>query len=148
VKTKLLCVTLLLVLVACSKPDYLDLEGNPGNFDALRGKWILINYWAIWCKPCRKEIPELNLLSMQQTDTVVVFGVNFDNLDLDELVHQTETLGIEFAVLREDPAGLLGYQRPDVLPTTYLFDPSGKLVRNMQGPQTQESIISVIEDSR
>lgn len=137
---------ILFVLAACSAPDYHDLEGNQGKFADLRGKWMLINYWAIWCQPCRHEIPELNALTREQADSMVVFGVNFDNLTFDELKHQSEAMGIEFTVLREDPAVTLGYPRPEVLPTTVLFDPQGQLVLSLQGPQTRGSIISVIQE--
>ena len=135
-------------LTSCSEPDYHDLQGNHGSFADLRGKWILINYWAVWCRPCREEIPELNALSAQLVDSLVVFGVNFDAVSVDEMVLQSEALGIEFAVLRDDPAAALGYSRPELLPTTYLFDPRGKLVRVLQGRQTQESIISALEESK
>jgi len=148
VKKTLLSVFLLFLLVACSSPDYRDLAGNQGNFADLHGKWVLINYWAIWCQPCRREIPELNALSTEQAASIVVFGVNFDSLSIEDLRQQSDTVGIEFAVLREDPSVLLGYPRPEVLPTTYLFDPRGKLVRTLQGPQTRTSIIALTQESR
>ena len=138
---------LLMALSACSPPDYRDVQGNQGRFVDLQGQWVLINYWATWCRPCREEIPELNALAMEQVDSIIVFGVNYDEVTIDELVSQIETMGIEFPVLREDPAGILGYPRPTVLPSTYLIDPGGKLARSLQGPQTRESIMSVIEES-
>lgn len=145
----LIVLTMLTIgLTSCSEPDYHDLQGNQGRFADLQGKWILINYWAVWCQPCREEIPELNALSAQLADSLVVFGVNFDAVSVDEMVLQSEALGIEFAVLRDDPAVALGYSRPELLPTTYLFDPRGKLVHVLQGRQTQESIISAIEENK
>jgi len=148
VTNKLLHGILVLVLAACSSPDYQDLDGNQGDFVDLRGKWILINYWAVWCHPCREEIPEINAVSKLLADSVVVFGVNFDAVSLDEMAGQAKALGIEFAVLRDDPATTLGYLRPQVLPTTYLFDPSGELVQSLQGPQTLESMISALNNNR
>jgi|TARA_Y100000310_G_scaffold321335_1_gene378819 thiol-disulfide isomerase/thioredoxin len=147
-KRKLLHVNLLILLAACSPPDYRDLGGNQGDFADLQGKWVLINYWAVWCKPCREEIPELNAVASQLADSVVVFGVNFDAVSIDQMGTQAKAMGIEFAVLQDDPASLLGYARPEVLPTTYVFDPQGKLVRSLLGPQTLKSIISLLEDGR
>ena len=55
-----------LMLVSCSS--------EPSGI--IPNQWNVVNYWAIWCKPCREEIPELNQLN--QIDNVVVLGVNFD----------------------------------------------------------------------
>ena len=107
--------------------------------EAARGQWVLVNYWAIWCKPCIQEIPELNELDHSRSN-VTVLGVNYDNLAGDELQSQLDELGVEFATLPEDPAAQLGVARPQVLPTTFILDPEGNLVSTLVGPQTLDSL--------
>ena len=64
-------------------------------------QWKVINYWAIWCKPCREEIPELNQLN--QIENVVVLGVNFDGKVGEALLSDADALGIGFDII-DDPA--------------------------------------------
>jgi thiol-disulfide isomerase/thioredoxin len=104
----------------------------------LRGQWVVINYWAIWCKPCIQEIPELNALN--ELPGVTVLGVNYDGVAADERAQQIEQLGIAFEVLASDPASALGTSRPVVLPTTLILDPDGELRDTLVGPQTLESL--------
>ena len=104
--------------------------------------WNVINYWAIWCKPCREEIPELNQLN--QIDHVVVLGVNFDRKVGTALAADAAELGIEFNII-DDPASILDITRPSVLPTTLILSPEGNLVATLVGPQTAESILAHID---
>ncbi len=104
-------------------------------------QWNVINYWAIWCKPCREEIPELNQLN--QIENVVVLGVNFDGKVGEALVSDADELGITFDII-DDPAPSLNIARPSVLPTTVVLSPEGKLVATLVGPQTAESIMAHI----
>jgi thiol-disulfide isomerase/thioredoxin len=129
---------LALTLAACSGE-----RGPPGELSGLLGRWVVINYWAEWCTPCIKEIPELNELAEQNPDLAVV-GVNFDDAEGEELARQITQLGIAFPILAEDPAARLGIPRPAVLPTTLILDPEGKLANTLVGPQTLESLAAAI----
>lgn len=127
---------LALSLAACgnSQPPVGSLQ-----LDTLRGQWVVINYWAQWCKPCIKEIPELNELDRKYPG-VTVLGVNFDGATGDELQAQLDTLGVQFTTLLKDPAATLSVPRPAVLPTTLVLNPQGELVATLIGPQTLESL--------
>ena len=133
---KLVVVWLLLVLHACDGDTG---PAPPPSLESLRGQWVLINYWAQWCKPCIEEIPELNELDAIRDD-VTVLGVNFDNAQGDELKKQEAQLGIKFTNLAQDPSAQLGAARPVALPTTLIVNPDGKLVATLLGPQTLESL--------
>ena len=56
--------------------------------------WTVVNYWAVWCKPCREEIPELNELNKDAD--IQVLGVNFDRKAGDALAVDSEALGLDF----------------------------------------------------
>ena len=105
------------------------------------GQWRVINYWAIWCAPCREEIPELNALD-DRTD-LMVFAVNYDGQNGEALQSQAAEMGITFTLLEQDPAAALGVERPRVLPTTLLVNPQGAVTDTLVGPQTQESLMTV-----
>ncbi|MHA7817063.1 MAG: TlpA family protein disulfide reductase [Pseudohaliea sp.] len=109
------------------------------------GNWVLVNYWAEWCKPCIREVPELN--SLDSEEGITVLGVNYDGATGDALAAQIEALGIAFTQLPADPAAELGIDRPQVLPTTVVIDPDGRRVATLVGPQTAESLREAMAES-
>jgi thiol-disulfide isomerase/thioredoxin len=144
--TRFFIFSLIVLLVSCTKSDYTDSNGAQGSFSDHHGKWMIINYWAIWCKPCIKEIPEFNHFAKTHTDRVVLFGIDFDNAQDETLQQAISKLGIEFPVLSNDPSAILGYERPVVLPTTVIFKPTGELHRVLAGPQTEQSLLQIINN--
>ncbi|MBV1915539.1 MAG: TlpA family protein disulfide reductase [Pseudomonadales bacterium] len=128
----------------CSKPEYSDISGESGRFVDFRGKWLVINYWAEWCEPCREEIPEFNRLSENNKDSIEVLAVSFDLLSVEELASQAKRMQIKYRVLTGDPAGLLGFRKPPVLPATYIMKPDGSFFKELLGPQTEQSIRALL----
>ena len=127
---------LVLSLAACEPKGGAE---PPATLQDLNGQWVVINYWAQWCKPCIEEIPQLNTLDQEYAE-VTVLGVNYDGATGEELEQQRQQLGVAFASLQEDPAEQLGKPRPVVLPTTFIVNPEGDLVETLIGPQTLESL--------
>ncbi len=138
-RTLILLVATLPLLVACGGSS----TPGAGDLATYSGQRLVINYWAQWCKPCIKEIPELNEFNETHPD-VQVLGVNYDGLLGEELAAQEEALGIEFPTLLQDPGAALGVPRPVVLPTTLIVDSSGKVLETLLGPQTLESLESAL----
>jgi len=132
----LICLAVMLSVLACAEQEA---TVPVPRLEELRGQWVVINYWAQWCKPCIEEIPQLNALDAQYTQ-VTVLGVNYDGASGAELEQQRQKLGVAFASLEADPAARLGTTRPVVLPTTLIVDPAGQLVATLIGPQTLESL--------
>ena len=132
----------LLGLSGCAKePSYRVADGSQMQLSELRGNWVLINYWADWCRPCREEIPELNILHQRQEgEPIFVLGVNFDYLEGQELTDLIGEMGIEFPVLVDDPQVLVGYAAAEVLPMTVIIPPQGEVHKVLVGPQTAETI--------
>ena len=132
-----------LVLLGCAESGPQNplrlADGNITSPELWQGQWVLINYWADWCGPCRDEVPELNHLN-ESPDGFTVLGVNYDYLEGAELQESIDILGIEFPILIDDPQKLLGYDEATVLPMTVLISPDGKLHRVLVGPQTAESL--------
>jgi len=137
-KTKLLLALCVCVLMAsCARND------DPVARHA--GRWLVINYWAEWCKPCREEIPQLNAFANKHNSVVSVAAVNFDGVTGDILQQQAKALGITFELMATDPAQRGYWPKPDVLPTTQIVGPNGKLVKTLVGPQTLESLTKALE---
>ncbi|MBB3047399.1 thiol-disulfide isomerase/thioredoxin [Litorivivens lipolytica] len=111
---------------------------SPG---AATDRWIVINYWAKWCAPCRDEIPELNHFAEAYSDQVLVLGVNYDRLQGEALTADIRALGIAFPVLLADPHPALGIERPTALPSTLLIAPDGSLQQILLGPQTADTLL-------
>lgn len=136
-----------LLLSACEKDWGVDQHGQEITAAHLQGKWLLINYWAEWCGPCRTEIPELNTLAMSEHN-LEVLGVNFDELRGEELAEAAEALGIRFRVLSDDPAERLKLSRSEVLPVTYLVDDKGAVRERLIGEQSAAGILAHLERLR
>ena len=134
-------VLLCLVLAGCSSDSPVSLVGGDSHsFKNDQGKYTLINYWAIWCTPCREEIPELNKLAEEYADQLTVLAVNFDGEQGEELLAQVEKLGIEFPSLQSDPRAIWSLKPVSVLPETLIIDSEGVLLHRLIGPQTFESL--------
>ena len=136
--------SVLVFLCACSKPDYELFEGSKGNKSDFLGKWLVVNYWADWCPPCIKEMPELESFFNQNKDKALVLAYNFDRLEGDELKDQIKRFKVNIPSIMTDPGLLFGWETPPSLPATYILTPEGKLVETLIGPQTRDSLEEII----
>ncbi|WP_287030922.1 TlpA family protein disulfide reductase [Pseudomonas sp. UBA6310] len=130
-----------LLLSGCGENLGLDQHGQKVTAGSLEGQWLVINYWAEWCGPCRTEIPQLNQLSEQlASEGGKVIGVNFDGLQDEALSKAASDMGIRFVVLARDPAERFALPRSEALPATFIVDPQGKLRERLLGEQTAEGL--------
>ena len=139
-----LILSLLLLLSTCSKPDYELFEGPMGNKSDFLGKWLVVNYWADWCPPCIKEMPELESFYEQHNSRALVVAYNFDQLEGEELKDQIERFKVNVPSILTDPGSLFGWEVPPSLPATYILTPDGNLVETLIGPQTKDSLVEII----
>lgn len=109
------------------------LDGTELSEESLAGKIVLLNYWATWCGPCVREIPALDAVYRRhKADGFVVLGVATDDGILDTEIQAFATRhGATFPILRPTPA--LAKRVPDLLPTSYLYGPDGRLQAQWQG---------------
>ena len=135
---------IIFLLLSCSKPDLNVFEGKGVFLDDLKGKWIVFNYWADWCPPCIKEIPELNNLQRNYSNKLKVFLINFDMLEGEELNQQLKKFNVKVDSLLSDPSTIYKWVIPENLPVTFIINKNGDLEHTLVGPQTEEEIISLL----
>jgi thiol-disulfide isomerase/thioredoxin len=138
-----------LILAGCAEDVGVDQHGRKVPAERLEGQWLVINYWAEWCAPCRSEIPELNALAVQlEAQSVSVVGVNFDGLQGADLTKASQAMGIEFTVLEQDPAARYGLPPSAVLPVTYIVDDRGQMRERLLGEQTARGLAARVRALR
>ena len=132
------------ILISCAKPDLVTSNNKKIFLDDLYGKWVVINYWADWCPPCIKEIPELNKLNAKYSDELNVFLFNFDRLEGEELKNQLRKIDAKVPSLVTDPQSIYNFTIPESLPITFVINKKGELSNILQGPQTLEEMEKVL----
>ncbi len=150
--TLLLC--LLITPVQAAKPleqlperMMLDLDDVPLSFSQLKGKVVILNFWATWCPPCRREMPTfIELQEEYGAQGVQFIGVAVDNPKMAKRYGSDH--GINFPLLQGEESGLelsmqLGNKRM-ILPYTIIFDRSGRVISRRKGEIHRQEILSTI----
>ena len=122
-----------------------QLGGDEVSLADFRGEWVVVNYWATWCAPCRKEIPDLSLLHDERED-VTVLGLAYEELEDEDYYQFLEEFDVTYPILKVDvfePPEPFG--APKVLPTTVILNPQGRAVKAFLGPVTRETIEAYID---
>lgn len=122
-----------------------QLHGELVALSDFRGQWLVLNYWATWCAPCRKEIPELSELHRKRPD-ITVLGIAYEDVDRDLFDRFLQEFDVSYPILVADV-----YQPPEpfgaprVLPTTLILDPAGRSVKAFLGPVTGQDIEDFVD---
>ncbi len=117
----------------------LEISGKPGHLSDLRGKVVVLNFWASWCPPCREETPALNHLQKYiESRNAMVLGVSVDE-DPEAYEKFLKEYGIIFPTFREPTRKLALDYGTSLYPDTYIIDRRGKIARKFFGPQQWDS---------
>ena len=144
-KNRIIQLFCLLIVISCQNNDIEIFNGSDTNLDKLNGNWIVINYWADWCAPCIKEIPELNEFAKENND-LLVFTFNFDQLDEDDLKPVAKKFNIEVPSIITHPRDIWGIQTPPAVPATFFINPDGDLALSLFRPQTKDDLNKIFFD--
>jgi len=121
------------------------LHGGAVSLNEFRGKWVVLNYWATWCTPCRKEIPDLTALH-DARDDIVVLGLAFEDTEMEVFDEFLEEFHPSYPLLQVDVyAPPEPFGAPKALPTTIILDPRGYAVKTFMGPVVRSTIESFID---
>ena len=110
-----------------------DMDGKPLTLAGLRGKVVLLNFWATWCGPCREEIPSLIALQKLYKDRLQIVGMLTDDDDEAMLRKLIEAEGINYPVALATPELRMEYGGIPALPTLFVINPDGRVVQKHVG---------------
>ncbi|MGE0402059.1 MAG: TlpA family protein disulfide reductase [Kofleriaceae bacterium] len=140
---------------ACTKgekcmPDvrFIDTNGTAYTYEQLRGKVVVVNFWATWCKPCQKEIPAFSKVYDRYKSRGVVFlGVlTGDQASSDELLNFASDNMMSYPIVRETSDIRMSFiDDMDNLPTTLIFDRGGKQVYGRAGGLSEARLSELLE---
>lgn len=135
-------------LVGGRAPDFdaLDTTGDRWRLSDLKGRIVVLNFWAIWCEPCRAEMPLLEARARDlETTGLVVIGVNFDEPAGMVRAFQTE-LGLTFPLLLDPGGTIQSLYRVLAYPTTFFVDAAGVIRFQHLGVMDEGQLDTYLED--
>ncbi|MAA61534.1 redoxin domain-containing protein [Idiomarina loihiensis] len=141
----LVCAAAAVLITACSQePDVVTDADNEFRWGDVGEKTVVVNYFAEWCAPCLRELPELNEFNQHKAKDVELVGVSFDPMSNAELAELKQRHGIEFQLALMEPAPKFPFQRPQMLPATYVIKPDGSVKGPLMGEQDLESLENAV----
>ncbi|MDX6382569.1 MAG: cytochrome c-type biosis protein [Blastocatellia bacterium] len=127
--------------------EFEALDGKSVRLSSLRGRVVLLNFWATWCQPCRAEIPEFNALQKDlDTKGLSVVGVSVSPVDTTDAIRSFQKdIKQDYTIWRgaESIGGQFG--NGPGLPVTYVIDRAGRIRQKFNGPQTRENFAAAIK---
>ena len=120
------------------------IDGSGYDLAAHRGKWVVVNFWATWCAPCLKEMPELSALDAMH-EHIEVIGLAYEDIEVEAMRAFLDEHPVVYPVAIVDtydpPAD---FETPRGLPMTYLIAPDGSVAEKVMGPVTAREIEDAI----
>jgi len=120
-----------------------DLSGHSWTLSALRGKVVLVNFWATWCPPCRKEMPDLNALAHRfEKQGLVVLSLSDE--DRPKVAGYVSSHDLSYPILLDTGGATAKSFHVEGIPKTFLFDRNGKLAAESIDMRTQGQFLQML----
>lgn len=133
-------------LVGTAAPDFelKNISGNSVHLNELKGKPVLLNFWATWCGPCEVEMPAIEARYERHQAELSILAVNFDEPEKD-VRQYAERLGLSFDILLDPGGKIQDLYRVRGYPTTYLVDAEGVIRVHHVGSMSEEQLDSYLQ---
>lgn len=138
------CAFVLMLSAQAHGFQFQDATGKIHKLEDYKGRWVLVNFWATWCPPCLKEIPDLISLYKDRKD-IMVIGVAMDSGDPRIVMEFVRSLSISYPIVLGNRHIASQLDEVSLLPSTYFYDPDGNPAARQLGIISRESIESFIE---
>ncbi|PRX37309.1 Thiol-disulfide isomerase or thioredoxin [Meinhardsimonia xiamenensis] len=127
--------------VAASQAPFLDENGSKITLTEFRGKWVLLNFWATWCAPCRKEMPGLEALQREMGgERFQVVTIATGRNPPPAIARFFDEIGVSELPRYRDPSQRLAREMAVFgLPTTVILDPEGREIARLLGDAEWDS---------
>jgi thiol-disulfide isomerase/thioredoxin len=138
------------VAATAAAPDLkvTTLDGKPFDLAAQHGKWVVVNYWATWCVPCIKEMPDISAF-VKSHKNVTAIGLAFEDTDAKEIRAFLAKHPVVYPIAQVDVTDPpKAFEPPKGLPTTYLIAPDGTVAKRFVGPVTEQSLGEAISKGK
>lgn len=120
------------------------LDGKTFDLAAQKGKWVIVNFWATWCSPCIKEMPDISAFVAAHKE-VAAIGLAFEDTEKAEVEAFAKSHPVSYPLAQVDldhpPAD---FDTPRGLPQTYLIAPDGRVAKTFTGPITGDDLAKAI----
>ena len=117
-----------------------DLQGTVQSLSQYQDQWVIVNFWATWCGPCIREIPELMSFADRHLGRAQVVGIAFEKTPIDEIRSFVASFGVNYPVLIIGEEPLVPMEPLKGLPSTFLISPQGQVVHSHVGPVTENQL--------
>jgi peroxiredoxin len=125
-----------------------DLNGTPVSLSSLRGKGVIVDFWATWCPPCVKEIPHfVELYDAYKDKGLAIVGVSLDDTkeDIEKYLQEQK---VTYPILHADKMTLSkltnDYGGVQFIPTTFFISPDGNIVERLEGYHTKAELEQIV----
>jgi thiol-disulfide isomerase/thioredoxin len=125
--------------------DFITTQGTKYKWASLEDNWVVVNYFAPWCVPCLREMPELHSFNQNLPTNTYLFAINYDNLSEKALAEMLQKHAITLPVIQANKDTLLPMKKPPYLPATFIIGPDGEVKDTIMGEVSEAMLRSHLQ---